>query len=174
MKLTNYIRDAFIDAAMADVPKGCDYEEEIRKIASADLLGQLPPLIQRAWKDPNTIGFIKRRTGKYGGVSVAYPSETDRWNVPERPLTPDAQKKVDKLAAEMQADAEVRRSLRQKLKGAAYACNTAKQLRELLPEFSKYLPAEEERTCRTLPVVANIVAEFTKAGWPDKRKAAAA
>ena len=174
MKLTNYIRDAFIDSAMADVPKGCDHEEEIRKIAQADLIGQLPPLIQRAWKDSSTIEYIKRRSGEYGGVQVAYPSESERWNAPDRKLTPEAQKKVDKLAAEMAADMELRRSLRQKLKGAAYACNTSKQLRELLPEFSKYLPAEQEQTCRTLPVVANIVAEFTKAGWPDKRKGAAA
>lgn len=171
MKLTNYIRDAFIDAAMADVPKGCDHEEEIRKIASADLIEQLPTLIQRAWKDGDTIDYIKRRADSYGGVQVAYPATEDRWNSPKRQLTAAAQKKVDKLAAEMDADATLRRDLRQKLKGAAYACNSVKQLRELLPEFAKYLPAEEEKTCRTLPVVANIVADCTKAGWP-KRKAA--
>lgn len=174
MKLTNYIRDAFIDAAMSDVPRGRDHEEEIRKIAQADLIGQLPPLVQRAWKDPATIDYIRRRSDEYGGVQVAYPAENERWNAPARKLTTDAQKKVDKLAAEMQADREVRRALRQKLKGAAYACNTTKQLRELLPEFSKYMPAEEDKTCRTLPVVANIVAEFTKAGWPAKQKGATA
>jgi len=50
-----------------------------------------------------------------------------------------------------------------------YACTTTKQLRELLPEFDRYLPAEEEKTLRTLPVVQNIVADFVKAGWPAKK-----
>lgn len=174
MKLTNYIRDAFIDAALADVPKGCDHEEAIRKIAQADLLAQVPALIQKAWKDPDLIQYIRRRSDSYGDVSVAYPSADDGWGSRgKRQLGTEAQKKVDKLAGEMLADLALRKDLRQKLKGAAYACNTTKQLRELLPEFAKYLPAEEEQTCRTLPVVANIVADFTKAGWPAKKKAAA-
>jgi hypothetical protein len=174
MKLTNYIRDAFITSAMADVPKGRDHEEEIRKIVQTDLIAQLPTIIQKAWRDGNTIQYIKRRSDEYGGVQVAYPAETERYNSPARKLTAEAQKTVDRLAAEMKADSELRHGLRQKLKGAAYACNTSKQLRELLPEFGQYLPAEEETTCRTLPAVANIVADFARAGWPkDKKKAAA-
>lgn len=171
MKLTNYIRDAFIDAALADVPKGCDHEDQIRKIAAADLISQAPAAIQKAWKDPNLIGYIRRRSDSFGDVQVAYPSETDGWSSGgKRQLTADAKMKVDKLAAEMVADFALRKDLRQKLKGAAYACSSSKQLRELLPEFSKYLPAEEEKTCRTLPAVANIMADFTKAGWPKGQK----
>ena len=170
MKLTNYIRDAFIESALDDVPKGCDHEEEIRKIAQADLLAQLPAAVQKMWKDPNLMQYVRCRSDSYGGVSVAYPSDNSGWGSSgKRQLTADGQKKVSKLADEMNADLALRKDLRQKLKGAAYACNTSKQLRELLPEFAKYLPAEEETTCRTLPVVANIVADFTKAGWPAKK-----
>lgn len=171
MKLTNYIRGAFIESAMKDVPRQCDHAEQIRKIAQADLLAQAPAIIQKAWKDPATIEFMKRRCDSYGGVSCVYPTN-DEYRNGRKSLTPEAQKKVDKLAAEVEADAALRRELRSKIKGAAYACSTTKQLRELLPEFARYLPAEEEKTCRTLPVVANIVADFTKAGWPAKKKAA--
>lgn len=173
MKLTNYIRDAFVEAALADVPKSCDHTEEIRKIAHADLVAQLPAVIQKAWKDNATMEYVKRTTDRYGGVSVAYPATSEYSRVAAK-LTAEAQKQVDKLAAEMKADEALRQDLRQKLKGAAYACNTTKQLRELLPEFDKYLPAEEEKTCRTLPAVANIVADFTKAGWPAKKQGATA
>lgn len=173
MKLTNYIRDAFIEAAMKDVPKSCDHTEEIRKIAHADLVAQLPSVIQKAWKDNATMVYLKRTTDTYGGVSVAYPT-TNEYDRTTAKLTADVQKRVDKLAAEMKADKALRQDLRSKLKSAAYACNTTKQLRELLPEFDKYLPAEEEKTCRTLPAVANIVADFTKAGWPAKKQGATA
>jgi hypothetical protein len=173
MKLTNYIRDAFIDAALADVPRGCDHTEEIRKIATADLLSQLPTAVAKIWKDPNTMEYLRRTHDQYGGVSVAYPAMSEYCRT-TRKLSDAAQEKVNKLAAEMKADADLRKDLRGKLRGAAYACNTTKQLRELLPEFSKYLPAEEEQTCRTLPAVANILADFTKAGWPAKKQGAAA
>jgi hypothetical protein len=168
MKLTNYIRDAFLDSAIKDVPKSCDHTEEIRKIAQADLIAQVPTAIQKAWKDPDMVAYLRRRVGMFGGVSVAYPVNSE-YSDGARNLTPEAAHRVDKLKAEMEADEAVRRNLRAKLKGAAYACNSTKQLRELLPEFSKYLPAEEEKTCRTLPAVANIVAEFTKAGWPQSK-----
>lgn len=174
MKLTNYIRDAFIAAAMNDVPQGCDHTEEIRKLVIEDLLAQAPALIRQAWKDPACFPFVKSRQGVFGDVSVMYPIADDHWRAPEPRLTPEAAAKVNLLAEQMEADKKVRESLRYKLKGAAYACATVKQLRELLPEFDKYLPAEQEKTCRTLPAVANIVAEFTKAGWPKNQKAGGA
>jgi hypothetical protein len=85
--------------------------------------------------------------------------------------TPDGVKsRLDEIREKHDVHHNSMTSLRTKIKGAAYACNTTKQLRELLPEFERYLPAEEEKTLRTLPVVQNIVADFVKAGWPDKKK----
>jgi hypothetical protein len=56
------------------------------------------------------------------------------------------------------------------LKSVAYACTTRKQLEEALPEFSNYLPEEEAKAARDLPVVVNVVADFVKAGWPKKNQ----
>ena len=41
----------------------------------------------------------------------------------------------------------------------------------MLPEFEKYLPADEQKALRSVPVVANLVADFTKAGWPKDKAA---
>ncbi len=57
------------------------------------------------------------------------------------------------------------------LRGVVEGCNTVKQLKEALPEFAKYAP-HEEATSKNLPALANVVAEFSKAGWPkDSRPA---
>lgn len=49
------------------------------------------------------------------------------------------------------------------------SCTTLKQAKEALPEFIKYLPEEPGSTIdRTLPVVGNLVADLSKAGWPKK------
>ena len=169
MKLTNYIRDAFIKSVMQDVPKSCDHSEEIRKIAQADLIEQMPQIIQKAWKDKVCIEYIKRTCERFGGVQVVHPCVND-YGRSSMQLTNEAQKKVDKLQSEMKADSDLRDDLIRKLRGAAYSCTTTKQLRELLPEFERYLPAEEEKTLRTLPAVANIMADFAKAGWPANKQ----
>ena len=66
----------------------------------------------------------------------------------------------------------IRASLKSQLKSAAHSVTTRKALAALLPEFEKYLPADEAAACKTLPVVQNIVADFAKAGWPKGKKAA--
>lgn len=172
MRLTNYIRDAFIEAAMQDVPVKCNHSEEIRKLAFADVFSRLPKDIQKIWKENGEArSFLIERHDSIADTSFAYPS-TDKYSNGKRSISAEAKAKIDALKAEMDADSRIRKDLRDKLKGAAYSCTTTKQLRDLLPEFDQYLPAEEEQTCRTLPAVANLVADFTKAGWPKKAKAA--
>ena len=50
------------------------------------------------------------------------------------------------------------------------------QALEILPEFAKYLPQERDgKVIRSMPVIANLVADLMQAGWPkDKAKAQAA
>ena len=59
--------------------------------------------------------------------------------------------------------------LRKQLTAVIASCTTLKQAKEALPEFIKYLPEEPGSTIdRTLPVVGNLVADLSKAGWPKK------
>ena len=60
-------------------------------------------------------------------------------------------------------------NLRKQLTAVITACSTLKQAKEALPEFIKYLPEEPDNVVdRTLPVVGNLVADLSKAGWPKK------
>ena len=47
-------------------------------------------------------------------------------------------------------------------------CKTRAALAAALPEFEKYLPADEPKALRSLPSMANVASEFVKAGWPKK------
>ena len=163
MKLTNYIRDAYIKAIMADVPT-VDYNEQAEKMARDHIKRMFAkdfPKIKiedvAQWLCRGSINLPGNLAAIYD-VRISYDclKATEVWG----PLSEMA-KEHDKQAAQ-------RNALRSQLKSAAYSCTTSKQLRELLPEFDKYLPAEEEKTLRTLPAVANIMAEFSKAGWPKK------
>lgn len=60
-------------------------------------------------------------------------------------------------------------NLRKQLTAVIASCTTLKQAKEALPEFVKYLPEEPGSAIdRTLPVVGNLVADLSKAGWPKK------
>lgn len=58
-----------------------------------------------------------------------------------------------------------RRAVKDKLEALVMGCSTRNQLVKLLPECEKYLPAGES-TDRSLPVVANVIADMAKLGWP--------
>ena len=166
MKLTNYIRDAFVSSVMNDVPT-IDYTEQAFKVFMPAYLAMLPDSVQDVWHDPKTREYLRTSYASLCGQSFVTPALGGYNNIPKPVSVTD---KLDAINALHKAQSDSMSSLRAKIKGAAYACNTTKQLRELLPEFERYLPAEEEKTLRSLPAVQNIVADFVKAGWPDKKK----
>ncbi len=175
MKLTNLIRDAFVTGVMNDVPSKSDNSEAIRKLVVDDMVQRLPASVRKLWDDKANRHWIKTDFNSYGGVSINYPSteRSNAWNKPA--LTPAVQAQVDALYEETTKDQATRAALHAKIKAAAYSCTTRKQLVELLPEFEKYLPEDSAKATRTnLPAVANLLSEFTKAGWPKNKQAVAA
>jgi len=169
MRLTNTLRDAFIRAAMHDVPMEADHSEEIRKLVLADLVSKLPTKVKTVWDDVNLRGWLKTDHNAYCHVSVNYPSIDRTWGDSKPKLSADVQKKVDELAKKKKENEDIRDKLEAKLRNVAYSCTTRKQLADALPEFEKYLPEDEAKAIRSLPVVTNVVAEFVKAGWPAKK-----
>jgi hypothetical protein len=153
---------------MNDVPS-VDYDEQIRKHALAGAVESLPPLAAKAWKDPKARAYIRTNYGFFGGISIAELPCNDNRDVP---MTGAAGEKMRQLVEAKGAQDDVRSALKSKIKAAAYGCTTRKALIELLPEFARYLPAEEEATCRTLPAVANLMSDLMKAGWPKDKKPA--
>lgn len=168
--LTKYMREVFVEAAMRDVPT-VDYREQYTKLYVASAVGRAPKEVQTLWNDPNTRGWLEKRTVHEYGFAMYMP--TVDWSTPEVPTAEDG-KVLAKIAALNKAQDEVLKNLRTKLEGVAAACTTIKALREALPEFVKYAPEDTPKAVRSLPVVQNVVADFVKAGWPVKSKKAVA
>lgn len=172
MRLTNNIRDAFVRAAMHDVPKE-DFETPAKKAFEdgmrkhmpkeiADILKKNGPAAEWIHMDflstPDSLSNWKSACPRSAGYRYLRECVPELWNA------------LTEFSTKIAAQNKQRMELSDKLKGAAYSCTTRKQLAELLPEFEKYLPEDEAKAMRTLPVVANLVAEFTKAGWPATNK----
>ncbi len=165
MRLTQSIRQSFVRAVMDDVPK-IDYAEKVCKLAQESALRALPPPIAKASKDKELSKHLESSYCGFGhGISTRVPGRIQRENFNEA----DKQALADLVAKHLEQD-EQRDKLEDKLNSCAQSCSTRKLLAEMLPEFSKYLPAEYE-PLKNLPVVTGLVDDFTKAGWPKKVKA---
>lgn len=166
MKLTNHHREAFLNAAMNEVPQ-IDYEEKIYQAALADAVAALPPAVRKLWDNKETRGWVQTPQ-KYHNDSVGYlrlPALQ-----PGHTFSADVLAVLRDLAAKKREQLTARESLRSKLKAAAYGVTTRKALADLLPEFAKYLPQEDAPLSRMVPAVANLVTDFMQAGWPKGQK----
>lgn len=175
MRLTNTMRDAFVRQVMDDVPS-IDYTEQIRKLTFDAVFDVLPPLIQKAWKDPKLQHHVYTTTIYSGDCTVIVPGRwSDSWrsgkleNIPG--ILGGRLEAIKQLQEKLVEQNKQRINLTERLRQAAYSCSTVKTLKEMLPEFAKYLPPDEPAAMRTLPVVTNLVADFAKAGWPKGKKA---
>lgn len=172
MRLTNTIREAFISAAMNDVPS-VDYAEQARELAHAELKRQF----SRAFPDIDMALAIEsgwlNKTGVHMPGTLAnlytYTRGYDALQEDHRLWL-----RLEALAEKHESQSRQREELRRKLHAVAYSVTTRKALVDALPEFEKYLPADEAKALRSLPVVANVVTDFVRAGWPKGGKAVAA
>lgn len=167
MRLTNTIRKAFIASVMNDVPQ-IDYQEQWRKVVTEACVAEAPKEVQTLWNNPDTRTWMNDRYIWGCGTSVSIPASTGRPGVPAS-VKEQAKAIEDQYDAQYDAQGTVRYELSTKLDGIAYSCRTRKALVEMLPEFEKYLPTENQPT-KNLPV-ANVVSEFVKAGWPKGKEA---
>lgn len=167
MKLTNTIRDAFIRAVLQDVPAE-DYTEQARALITADAVAALPPKVRALWND--------KALRDYVATSYRHQHRTFSAMVPGRSdtkLSAETLVKLDELSSEFAEQKKRISNLRSQLHGVAYSVSTRKALADALPEFAKYLPADERAANRSLPVIANVVASFVAAGWPKGAKKSA-
>ena len=165
MKLTKTLREAFINAAMNDVPS-IDYDEQIQKIATEAALAAMPPEVLATYKKYPE--YIEQNQFNFHPVAwhYVYLPAPNGFKFPEAVMD-----KVRELKVLDKEQDRVRSALKQKLTGITNSVTTRKALAEALPEFEKYLP-EEVAKANMLPAIANTVAEFVQAGWP-KNKAVA-
>lgn len=166
MKLTNYMRDAFVRAVMDDVPE-VDYKQQIRDTALKAVVEAMPAKLRTVWDDSALQDCV--------AMEHTYLTDCVYENLPVYPGVGDLLETqvhtLEALHAKHHTQEDQRYELRTKVKAVAYSAKTRKQLAEMLPEFEKYLPANEAAAIRTLPVVANVVAELMAAGWPKEQAA---
>lgn len=171
-RLTNDMRLSFVAAVMADVPK-IDYEERIRDAVNKAHNAALPGAVKKMLNDPEHSGYVRIGHATLNGhdglpsghyLSFNLPAPSDEW--------------LDKLAVSVAepitkewCEQEFRLSgLRKKLRTVADSCSTTTKLAEAFPEFARYLPQTDAEATRNLPALANVVADFVKAGWPKGAK----
>lgn len=164
MKLTKLMRSSFVNAVMADVPQ-TDYQELVIKAIQKEAMANMPADVRKLWDDPDMQNWV-RIEHKYNRLaSVPVPSDGG---------FKLSQKLNEEITAWIAADQEQKNTL-DKLRGntarLADSCATREALVKMLPEFEKYMPADEETACKTLPAVTNIMESFVAAGWPADRKA---
>ena len=154
---------------MHDVPK-IDYQEQAHKMAREAIRAQFK-------KDFPTMDYdAAGETGWFESSSISMPHHVDNFYTKVsrgyNMLREDEKlwAKLEALSNKKQEQDKNIRVLEARLKGVAYACTTRKQLAEALPEFTSYLPDEEAKAARDLPVVANVLSDFVKAGWPKNQK----
>lgn len=173
MRLTNYMRDAFVAAVMNDVPNAerVELEAKVHKIALDDALKTCPAPIKAAWADNLLRPFVRTRTVSFYSINYGRPFR--QIEVPcasDYSQSPSTKERIEAFAKVASQANKTREELETKLRAVAYGVTTRKALVEALPEFEKYLPADDAKAVRSLPVVANVVSEFVKAGWPKGGK----
>ncbi|WP_186216029.1 Nmad5 family putative nucleotide modification protein [Burkholderia gladioli] len=173
MRLSTHHREAFVRAVMDDVPE-IDFDEQARVLVQKWATAQLPAKLRalhREFSDyfqhesvwlPGSLGNVMCVTNTGAGDTAKRIKEA-----------PELHVRLNDLSRAKTKQADERRALRAKVTSAIGMCSTLKQAHERLPEFAKYLPAIEAATDRSVPVVANLVAELAAAGWPKDKKPAA-
>lgn len=171
MKLTNYLRKAFVSAVMQDVPVQ-DFDEQIDKVRVEAVAKELPEKLRAAWLDPLLrCYFDTRYLYAHSDFHVQVPTPLYMYNSSDDPAHPSYRIRNALLPlAEQRAEANrARRELENKLEAVVAGCNTRKQLVEALPEFEKYAPQETAKLAG-LPAVSGVVADLVAAGWPKGGK----
>ena len=189
MKLTKKHREDFVEAVMSDVPT-TDYATQAEDRArylymqfvekagvinipherlcmrSCDIYLSKHVQSHKFARNGREEGWDWKDNDRYCFFRIGVPGLTIEEAENSIEKDPEIQKLVDLFIEERNKLAD----LRQKVTAAITACSTPKQAKETLPEFEKYLPAEPGNMDRSLPVVGNLVADLTKAGWPAGEK----
>ena len=166
MRLTNYIRDAFVTSVMDDVPR-VNYHQQAEDLLRKSVIEELPLKVRAVWADTDTRGYLDTISINCHGLHLRVPGLEHRNSAPAAAVA-----ELTRLDTLHKEQTQARLKLEEGLRAVAYGSTTRKSLVDKLPEFEKYLPKEDEKPSN-LPALANIVTSFMEAGWPKAREVAA-
>lgn len=154
MKLTKLTKEAIVRAIWDEVPE-IDHKARKEAIQKA-LVALFTPEVKVVYdRCPSALKTAWHHT-------IGYELPYEERHVFVANLTDEQQEAVFEPFVE---EDQQRQQARGKLKALVMGCSTRNQLVKMLPECEKYLPAEASAD-RRLPVVANVIADMTKLGWP--------
>lgn len=151
MKLTNWIRDAFIRSVDNDVPKVELSKEEVQEL----FVKNFPPEIKAIYDDEQLRKHLKVAT-------VCTPTchyDIVIGNLVESNVLKDYKSKTT-----------ARKEAMRKVRHVAYSCNTLKQLREVLPELTKHMPSENAPAKANVPMIIGVMEDLKKVGYSGAKK----
>jgi len=185
MKLTNIVREKFLDDVMKGIPRKTkkfdlnDAVEEIQKViessAPLDVIEfskKYPSLVERT-KLIYLKPFTEIKNYKSSGRTRSYSRTPSiyTYNLPNIGDI-DLTHWLNQKELSDKEDAE-RNAIRLRLSGIAYSCTTFSQLKEALPELVSYIPEPPQKT-KNLPVLAgNIVTDLLQFGLKVPKEAVA-
>lgn len=181
MRLTNAVRDEFLDAVMKATPWKNPMTDELavaefEKRAFEALPSDVKAVCKKypgciATKDVRVPGM----PDKYADASRHRNPHTGRlrsrgWNATIPNIIDQETIKIDDLiaAVEKRDEEEAKRVvLRQQLRGVAYHATTVEELAAVLPELKAWLPKPAPKQTKTTALVpVGLVASLKKAGLP--------
>jgi hypothetical protein len=158
MKLDKYAKQAIVKAIMNDVPKP-DKQKRRAELQTA-IVKLMSPEVRKVYKvKPSAL-----RSYLVGDLI-----QDDRWEDRYIVAGDVSDKDIELLLKPYEAENGVRRDVEHKLRSIVDGCSTLNVLKKRLPEFEKYYPTEAQPT-KNLPVVANVVADLSRLGWPKGEK----
>lgn len=169
MRLNKFDKDAFVTAAMEDVPR-VDHDTLAKKLVIDCLKASVPVDIQNMivkypdWFDSDHVSMPSN-------ISDFYTTLTPRrirWH--DVVTDPKDVAKMQELAAAAKVQYDERKTIERTLRSTIEGFSTLKSALAALPEFAKYLPTERDgKVDRSMPAVANLVTTMMKAGWPKEK-----
>jgi hypothetical protein len=158
MKIDKYVRLSIVRAIMADVPK----PDKVKRRADlqAAIVKAMSPAVRKVFKE--SPGALK--TSYFGDLIYDNVS----WSSRELVIGDVSEQTLNELAKPYRDEDEAISAAQNKLQGAIEGCTTRKALMTRLPEFEKYFPAETAPLSKSVPALANVVADLSKLGWPKK------
>ena len=161
MKLTNMLRDTFVEKVMNSIPAPIKWDDDdIEEKIRIEIEKEIPAAILKFVKDnPRLICRTAR-------ISLAPIYDSRRcWyvNVLDYPYAQIVDwSKYTQLLAEYEAQQEKRNLLERRLRSVAYNATTVEKLSEMLPELTDFMPIEN---VKFLPAeTVNLANDLLEAG----------
>jgi hypothetical protein len=156
MRLDKYAKRSIVKAIMADVPK----PDKVKRRADlqAAIVKAMSPAVRKVFKE--SPGALK--TEYFGDLLY----DGVKWDTRDLVVGDVPKDKLEELAKPYKDEDDAIRAAHHKLEGAIEGCTTRKALMARLPEFETYYPAENAPMSKSVPALANVMADLSKLGWP--------